>query len=164
MSDTFSKKLILFICTGNTCRSPMAQGLFEQLLKEHNLSDTVETRSAGVSAYSGDSANPHTLNLLSEENINYDNFRSSGLSSQLLDEAHLVFAMTESHLFALQDFSPENEGKYLLVTNFKEDGSDHNSPPQISDPIGLGPNAYQKTAEQLKTALQGIISHLKAQA
>jgi len=161
MPKTSEKKLILFVCTGNTCRSPMAHGLFEQLLNENNMSDDYDVRSAGVAAFSGDTANPHTLELLSAKGIDFSDFRSSALNSQLIDSAQLVLGMTESHLFALQDFSPDNEEKCLLVTHFATDGSELESPPQISDPIGMGPNAYQKTADQFKEALQGIIAHLK---
>ena len=155
------KKQILFVCTGNTCRSPMAQGIFQKLLEEEGLAEQFCTRSAGVAAFPGDSANPHTYEFLKEIGIDFSDFRSTATSPHLLRESHLILGMTESHLFALQDLAPEEDEKLLLVTNYNPDGSESDHPAQISDPIGQGPAAYQRTAEALTEHLSGLIEHLK---
>lgn len=158
---TSPKKQILFVCTGNTCRSPMAQGLFQKLLEEENLTEHFSTRSAGVAAFPGDSANPHTYNLLKEIGIDFADFRSTPASHHLLRESHLILGMTENHLFALQDLAPEEDAKLLLVANFHPDGSENEHPSQIPDPIGQGPAAYEHTAEALTEHLTGLLAHLK---
>ena len=158
---TPTPKQILFVCTGNTCRSPMAQGIFQKILEEENLTDHFTARSAGVAAFPGDTANPHTFKILKEIGIDLSDFRSTATSSHLLKESHLILGMTAPHLFALQDLAPEEGEKLLLISNFNADGTEIDNPTELPDPIGQGPQVYQETAEALTEHLTGLIEHLK---
>src|SRR5690606_29836142 len=93
-----ASKSVLFVCTGNTCRSPMAEGLFRKAVEGR---DDFEVMSAGVAAYPGDRANPETVRFLKERGIGLDGFASQPVSPELLEKATHVFAMTSGHLEAL---------------------------------------------------------------
>jgi protein arginine phosphatase len=86
---------ILFVCTGNTCRSPLAEGLMRKLAREAGLS--VEVRSAGVFAADGGLISNHSAAILKEHGEKVDGFGSSSLSRQLVEWADLVLTMTLGH-------------------------------------------------------------------
>jgi protein-tyrosine-phosphatase len=83
-----AKKSVLFVCTGNTCRSPMAEGLFRQAVETRG---DFEVASAGVAAYPGDAANPETVKFLEARGIALDGFASQPVAPELLEKATHVF-------------------------------------------------------------------------
>lgn len=95
---------ILFVCTGNTCRSPMAEGLLRKLAKERGIE--LEVRSAGVSAISGTSISRHAAAILQEEGI-HDQMMSSQLSAESVSWADLVLTLTGSHKRHLLQYFPD---------------------------------------------------------
>lgn len=153
MSDVTSK--VLFVCTGNTCRSPMAEGLFQMVAEGEGF----EVSSAGVAAHDGSQASPETVEILRENGIVLENFRSRMVNEAMLEEADAVFCMTESHLIQLERMFPEHEEKYHLACDFLEIngvvGAD------VPDPIGMGPAAYHRVAEVLEAGMEGILGYLK---
>jgi len=152
------KKNILFVCTGNTCRSPMAEGLFGKAVE--GRSGWV-VKSAGVAASAGSKASRETLLYLESRGIHMKNFRSQPVSAQLLREADAVFVMTESHLFALEDDFPDFADKYYLVCDFI-DPAVESSRCDVPDPIGMGQAAYEKVAKLFDAAFPGISRFLEA--
>lgn len=96
------KKKIVFVCTGNTCRSPMAQLLLEERLKEENLKG-FEVSSAGIAAQKGDTINPKSAQTLAEHGIASEGFLSTKLSEKLLVDAFAVVCMTERQREFLMD-------------------------------------------------------------
>jgi len=147
-------KRILFICTGNTCRSPMAEGLFRKLSSHH---PEWQARSAGTAAWRGQEASPETLHVLRERGINLSSHESRPVTEELMENATDVYAMTESHLAALLANFPEHADKIRLVTCYTDNRS-------IADPIGCGQAAYNSVAQQLTAAIQAIISRMEQQA
>ncbi len=99
---TRKKKKIVFVCTGNTCRSPMAQLLLSQRLKELNLKG-FDVRSAGIAAKRGDTINPKSAQVLGENGIACDKFSSTKLTEKLLLDAFAVVCMTERQREYLMD-------------------------------------------------------------
>ncbi|MCX6866409.1 MAG: low molecular weight protein arginine phosphatase [Verrucomicrobia bacterium] len=143
MSDP---KHVLFICTGNTCRSPMAEGLF-RLATAGRGDFTVS--SAGIAAAKGAPASTATQNLL----------KKRAVSEDLLKAATHVFVMTQGHLAALETRFPEHADKYFLAREFAG-MTDKRSGTDIPDPIGMGPHAYEEVAQILDAAIPSIIAYI----
>jgi len=151
-----SPKHVLFVCTGNTCRSPLAEGLFRKAVAQRG---DYRVSSAGVSASRGEPASRETLAMLKKRGVRLDDFASRPLTADLLDEVTHVFAMTQSHLSALESRFPEHAGKFYLVCEFadipgKGVGTD------VPDPIGMGREAYEEAAKTLDLAIPTIIAYI----
>lgn len=97
-----SKKKIIFVCTGNTCRSPMAELLLKERLKALKM-EGFSVLSAGISAHKGDSINPLSKQVLSENGIDCEAFLSTKLTEKNLREAYAIVCMTEKQREILLD-------------------------------------------------------------
>lgn len=145
-------KSILFVCTGNTCRSPMAEGLFRNLLR--NRKDFL-VHSAGVGAFDGGFASADAIAAMNEEGIDIAQHRSQSVSKQLVREATYIFAMTADHIASLQSRFPEAKGKIFLVREWSDGHRD------VPDPIGQGRVAYRHCRDTLKSSIFAIIKKLE---
>ncbi|WP_121610542.1 low molecular weight protein arginine phosphatase [Mesobacillus foraminis] len=140
-------KRVLFVCTGNTCRSPMA----EAILKSKNLPG-VEVRSAGVYAVNGSDASLNAKKVLEENNIAM-NHKSTLLSGQEVDWADLVLTMTAGHKGAVISHFPQAESKTFTLKEFAgEDGF-----ADIGDPFGGSLEMYRAAYGEIKDAIEGIL-------
>jgi protein-tyrosine-phosphatase len=149
-------KHVLFVCTGNTCRSPMAEGLFAKLTAER---EDYVTSSAGVAAYGECPVSADTRAVLNARNAPVPDSGGRLVSKAILDEASHVFAMTQSHLDVLERTFPEYSRKFHLVCEFAD--VDGNGPgADVPDPIGMGRGAYEAVADVLETALPMVISYI----
>lgn len=136
----------------------MAEGLFRKALG-HRVGWVV--RSAGVAASVGSKESRDTAKVLSDQNASLQGFRSQQVSAALIEEADAVFAMTQGHLYALEDEFPEHTDKFYLLGDFVDDPAIAGD---VSDPIGQGPRAYQEVARVLNAAFPGVLRFLEAGA
>lgn len=153
MSD---KKHVLFVCTGNTCRSPMAEGFFRKAVSGR---DEYVVSSAGVAASKGAPCNPETATVLKKHDITLDGFGSRQVTEAVLAEATHVFAMTRGHLQTLEARFPSHADKFYLVCEFV-DLPNEGVGADVPDPIGLGRRAYQEVADIFEAAIPTIIAYI----
>jgi glycine hydroxymethyltransferase len=147
-SDPSCMKTILFVCTGNVCRSPMAEGLMRQFLNGRN---DISVISAGMNAPVGAVASQAAVTALSEHGIDLAGFRSQQVTEQLLRRASHVFAMTADHMRLLDLYFPESSAKVRLLGEFSRLGGD------IPDPIGQGLGTYRRCRDVIKSSLAQIL-------
>jgi protein-tyrosine phosphatase len=132
---------VLFVCTANICRSPMAMALMNEKVKGE--SDEWRVESAGTWALLGEPAASGTLQILSERGIDLDFHRSRPVSRQLLQEFNLILTMEEGQKEALRAEFPEVGKRVYLLTEMINMRYD------IHDPIGNRPEVFRDTAEEL---------------
>ena len=146
-------KTILFICTGNICRSPMAEGLFRHAVKGRG---DFEVLSAGVGAMEGLPPSENAGRALRELGLDISEQRSRILSAELVQRADYIFGMTHSHVDAIMLMYPQAAEKTFLLREFDETLDSFEN--DISDPIGGSLDVYQNCRDQIE---QGIASMLK---
>lgn len=141
---------ILFVCTGNTCRSPMA----EAILKNKNR-DGIEVRSAGIYAAPGSEASAHTQRVLDDNNIPHQH-QSSQLNKELVDWADKILTMTASHKAAILQQFHGNSGKVFTLKEFT--GEAYNM--DVVDPFGGNLAIYQETYRELEKLIDKVLKKL----
>ena len=128
----------------------MAEGLLREMLGGRT---DVRVRSAGLSAFAGQSPSAHAVAVLEDLGIDISGFRSRPLSAELIREATCIVAMTRSHLESIQYLFPEVTEKTFLLREFEENASSLD----VSDPIGMSVEAYEVTRDIIRRALPGIL-------
>lgn len=109
---------ILFVCTGNTCRSPMAEGMLRKLARDRGLD--VEVRSAGVAAMKGASISRHAEAVLRDRGIK-DTFESTPLYAELAEWADLILTLTQGHKRQVIHSFPETADKIFTLKEYVEE-------------------------------------------
>ncbi len=140
-------KSILFVCTGNTCRSPLAEGIFTKMIASK---DSFSISSAGLHARDGLPASEKTVAILAKQGIDFSKFRSQSLRAEKVQEATHIFVMTKSHLQEILTLYPNIREKTFLL-------SEGTTREDIDDPIGGTLDAYEQCAHAIEEALERIL-------
>lgn len=144
MTDT---KKILIVCTGNTCRSPMAEGLLKHKLAKRGLAQKVEVFSCGTGTRDGIPASSESVFVMRNREIDISGHRSRRLKPEFLKDAVVILAMNESHAEELLKTHPEVKSKLITFS--------------IPDPIGMSIRTYEETVVQIESELEKRWSELE---
>jgi len=151
-------KEVLFVCTGNICRSPMAEGLFRELIQNH---PDIVTSSAGISAYTGEEPSDHSVEVLREQGIDITSQRSQMLTPEIVEKATFIVGMTRGHQEAIRSYFPASADKLFVLREFVA-GMDMDSRDiDVPDPIGMGRDDYERTRNLIQEAMSGLLDFVK---
>lgn len=139
---------ILFVCTGNTCRSAMCEGIFNHLVEDKKI----EVFSAGISADEGASASENAIEALNQMGIDISNHKSKLLTKGDIFDANLVLCMTDVHKTLIQNACPDEKHKVYTLCEYAKGTNE-----KISDPYGMDINTYISCAKKLKELIEIVL-------
>jgi len=150
---TVRTKTVLFVCTGNSCRSVMAEYLLRDMLKER---DDVQAFSAGTSVFIQSMASAETISVLRKQGLDASGHQSQPLNSILLHKADLILVMTRTHRQQVLERVPSVENRVYLLREFTHEPVEMDMNLDIPDPMGKLPIAYEECFLTIRDAMEKL--------
>jgi protein-tyrosine phosphatase len=148
---------VLFVCSGNICRSPMAEACLRRAL----AGESVAVASAGTLGIEGAPAAPEAVRALEEIGIDLSDHRSQGVTRDLLERASIVVTMERAHLLdLLQRFGPVPQRRHL-IREFERGPAPREDAPDLPDPVGLPIGVYRGLLQVLQPCIEHLATHLR---
>jgi protein-tyrosine-phosphatase len=158
------KLRVLFVCTGNTCRSPMAEGILRKMLEDKGAGN-LDVSSAGTHGLSNAPASLFAIEVAGDRNIDLSRHRSRQLTAETIREADLILAMSPEHLDYIKRIDWAGGCKTFLLKAFPQAYSASNKGRNdgvlsIEDPIGGNPDDYERSFTQIEKEIKKILPEL----
>lgn len=150
---------VLFICMGNICRSPTAQGVFERLVEQTGLMREIEIDSAGTHAYHiGHSPDPRSQAAAMRRGIDLSPQRARRVEVLDFERFDYILAMDQDNLDQLETICPpQYRHKLRLLLDFAPDLPNR----EVPDPYYGGPGGFEQVLDLLETGSEGLMRHLR---
>lgn len=146
--------LVLFVCTGNTCRSPMAEALLKLALPK---TSPWQVASAGLATCAGCRASEAAIAAIAEMGSDLRPHRSQPVSPELVQEAAAIIVMTEAHLQQLHTLYPAARDKFFLLRDFDPNSPAHSN---VADPCCGSLDEYRQCRDLIRMAIPGLVHFL----
>jgi protein-tyrosine-phosphatase len=155
---------VLFVCTGNTCRSPMAEGILKKMLKKKGISH-INVNSAGTHAMDHAPASLFAMEVARAGKVDLSRHRSRELNGKMLQEADLILVMSQDHLDHIKRMNKDTENKIFLLKAFPHSPSVSNEDKNrgvlfIKDPMGGSLDDYERSFSEIEREIERIFPQL----
>lgn len=155
ISKALKIKEVLFVCTGNSCRSAMAEGLMKKIVEG---SENIHISSAGVAAFNGMPASEDAILVMQRAGIDISRHKARRITQDLLKNADFILVMDKGHKQHILNYMSGLEKKVFLLKEFSKEKSGAMS---IQDPMGLHISFYEKVADELQKSIEGLVEKIK---
>lgn len=151
--------VILFVCSGNACRSPMAEGLLKKKLYPL-FNSQIRIHSAGTLGIENNPATPNAITVAKEKGVDISKHTSKGITENIVKEADIIFAMADIHVNFITNNFPAFKNKVHLLTNFAMKKQEWKNE-AVKDPIGENLKFYRQVINHIEKEIERFITRLK---
>lgn len=144
---------VLIVCTGNTCRSPMAEGIFKSLIKKANLD--IQVQSTGTFAFDGDRVSNHAVKALENLEMDISNHKSKLIHKELINDMDLILTMSSSHKETINRKFPNAKEKTFLLNEYA-----FGDLKDVMDPYGGSLSDYEAVRDEIYRAAVEIVKKI----
>ena len=150
---------VLFVCTGNICRSPTAEGVFRHLLREAGMDGRIGADSAGTHGYHvGEAPDRRTVACARQRGIDLSGLRARRVRTGDFEDFDLILAMDHGHLARLRELAPEGAGDRIRLFM---DFAPASLPREVPDPYYGGASHFEEAFALIEAAARGLLAHLR---